>query len=71
MTVAEASEFWDSHSVADYPSHVVDIEYAPEQSLNFVAISTDLLPLVERQARERGVSVETLLNLWVREKVTA
>ena len=23
MTIEEGSEFWDTHSVADYPSHVV------------------------------------------------
>ena len=27
MTIEEASEFWDTHSVADYPSHVVQLEY--------------------------------------------
>ena len=30
MTIAEASEFWDTHSVADYPSRVVAAEYRPD-----------------------------------------
>ena len=28
MTIEEASEFWDTHSVADYPSHVVQLRLA-------------------------------------------
>ncbi|MDI6793922.1 MAG: hypothetical protein QME81_13835 [bacterium] len=33
MTIEEASEFWDTHSVADYPSHIVGLEYAPEERI--------------------------------------
>ena len=71
MTIEEASEFWDTHSVADYPSHVVQLEYAPEERITFVAISNDLLTHLEKQAKARGVSVETLVNLWIQEKLTA
>jgi hypothetical protein len=31
MSIVEASEFWDSHSIADFPTRVVEIEYAPEE----------------------------------------
>ena len=30
MTIEEASEFWDNHSAADYPSRVVQFEFKPE-----------------------------------------
>ncbi len=30
MTIDEASEFWDTHSFADYPSKVVKMEFLPE-----------------------------------------
>ncbi len=36
MTIEEASDFWDAHSVADYPSHVVQLEYKPEEQIIFV-----------------------------------
>ena len=71
MTIEEASEFWDTHSVADYPSHVVQLEYTPEGRMTFVAIANDLLAQLEKRAKERGVSIETLVNLWVQEKLTA
>jgi hypothetical protein len=71
MTIEDASEFWDTHSVADYPSHVVQLKYTPEGRMTFVAIANDLLVQLEKRAKERGVSIETLVNLWVQEKLTA
>lgn len=71
MTIEEASEFWDTHSVADYPFHVVQLEYQPEEKITFVAIANDLLSQLEKRAKERGVSIETLVNLWIQEKLTA
>jgi predicted DNA binding CopG/RHH family protein len=71
MTIEEASEFWDSHSVADYPSRVVKFEYRPEEQITFVAIANDLLRQLEKQAKKQGASIETLINLWIKEKLTA
>jgi len=69
MTIKEASEFWDTHSVADYPSHVVQLEYKPEEQITFVAIANDLLSQLQKQAKKQGASVETLVNLWIQEKL--
>lgn len=71
MTIREASEFWDSHSVADYPSRVVELEYAPDDQVAVVAIAADLVDSLRKRAQESGVSVETLVNLWVQEKLAA
>jgi len=71
MTIEEASEFWDTHSVADYPSHVVQFEYRLEEQITFVAIANDLLRKLEKQAKKQGASIETLINLWIKEKLTA
>lgn len=71
MTIEQASEFWDTHSVADYPSHVVQLEYMPEERITFVAIANDLLAQLGKRAKECGVSIETLVNLWIQEKLTA
>lgn len=70
MTIEEASQFWDSHSVADYPSRVVELEYRSEGRTTFVAIEQTVLRQVEKQAKEGGVSVETLINLWLQEKLS-
>lgn len=71
MTIEEASEFWDTHSVADFSSHVVQFEYRPEEQITFVAIANDLLRQLEKQAKKQGASIETLINLWIKERLTA
>jgi hypothetical protein len=71
MTIEDASEFWDAHSVADYSSHVLMIEYRPEEQITFVAIANDLLLQLEQHAKKQGASIETLINLWIKEKLTA
>jgi hypothetical protein len=43
MTIEEASEFWDTHDVADYPNHIVQFEYTPGEQTTFVAIATQTL----------------------------
>lgn len=35
-----------------------------------ISIEPDLLAAVEDQARRRGVGVETLVNLWLQEKLS-
>jgi hypothetical protein len=71
MSIEEASELWDTHSVADVPTRVVEIEYAPEGHTTLVAIEDHLVGQLTRRAKARGVSVETLVNLWLQEKLTA
>ena len=70
LTIEEACEFWGAHSVADYPSRIVQLQYSPSERLTFVAIADDLIRPIERRAKANGVSVETLINLWVQEMVS-
>ncbi len=70
MTIREASTFWDTHSVADYPSHIVEFEYEPDDNITIVAIAPDIAQLLEQQAQKSGVSAETLVNLWIQEKLS-
>lgn len=71
MTIEEASEFWDAHDVADYPSHVVQMQYAPEERITFVAIANHFVNPLEQLAHKDGISLETLVNLWIQEKLSA
>jgi predicted DNA-binding ribbon-helix-helix protein len=71
MSIEEASEFWDTHSVADVASHDAEIEYAPVGHTTLVAIEDHLLRRLAESAKRRGVSVETLINLLLQEKLTA
>ncbi len=71
MTVEEASEFWDTHDVADYPSREVQMQYTAEENVTFVAIANQFLSPLEQLAKKNGISLETLVNLWIQEKLSA
>jgi hypothetical protein len=65
-TLEKMGEFWDTHDFTQFDTDAPDIEY----TINFtVAIEPDLLAAVEKQAQKRGIGVETLINLWLQEKL--
>ena len=66
-TLEKMGEFWDTHDFTDF-----DNPDAPDIELKItraVPIELDLLSSVEKQARLRGVKVETLVNLWLLQKL--
>jgi hypothetical protein len=64
-------DFWDTHSSADYEDLMesVDIEVSLSSDTMYCAIAKDVLGPIRIQARQQGVSTETLINLWLQEKV--
>jgi hypothetical protein len=42
VTIEEAAEFWDTHSLADVPTRIVEIEYAPEGHTTLGTAQADL-----------------------------
>ena len=65
-------EFWDSHSTADYEDlmETVEVDVDLQLSKIYCAVEKDLITQLRTQARHQGVSVEELIDLWLREKVT-
>ncbi|MCK4764585.1 MAG: hypothetical protein KAW12_20460 [Candidatus Aminicenantes bacterium] len=60
-------EFWDNHDFTDF-----DDPGAPDVKFEVscaVPIEEELFALVENQARLRGVRIETLVNLWLHQKL--
>ncbi len=60
-------EFWDEHDFTEFddpeqPDVLFDIQ-------DTVRIEAGLLTALERAAAERGISTETLVNLWLLERV--
>ncbi len=70
MAILEASEFWDTHSVADYPSQIAEIEFAANRRMVVVPIAVELIERLEVRAAKSGVSLETLVNLWLQERLS-
>ena len=59
--------FRDTHGFTDFDNlDVPDVEFAITCA---VPIELDLLSSVEKQARRRGVKVDTLVNLWLQQKL--
>jgi predicted DNA binding CopG/RHH family protein len=69
----EAGEFWDTHSGADYEEYMQEAHFEVDlkQHSTEVRVSDQLLRDVRRIARQQGLATETLVNLWLQEKVAA
>lgn len=72
-TLEELWEFWDTHSSADYEDAMesVEIEMDISSSKMYCPVAKDLLGQVRVRARQQGVSTETLINLWLQERLCA
>lgn len=65
-SLEKMGEFWDAHDFTTLDTDAPDVEYTIDCT---ISIEPDLLAAVEKQAQERGVQVETLINLWLQEKL--
>jgi len=72
-TLEELWSFWDTHSSADYEDAMesVEVEIDLSSSKVYCPVAKDLLREVRSRARQQGVSTETLINLWLQEKLRA
>lgn len=73
QSLEEAGEFWDTHSSADYEEYMqaADFEVDLKRRSTEVRVSDKLMRDVRKIARRQGVATETLVNLWLQEKVAA
>lgn len=70
-TLEEMAEFWDTHSLADYEEQTYEVEmtFDPSARRTVVNIEPELMAEILRVARERRVSAQTLINVWLRQYV--
>lgn len=68
--IEEIIAFWDTHSTADYEDEMedVDLEMDLQEELFVVRLVPELADVIGRKAKARGVTTETLVNLWLAEK---
>lgn len=67
QSLEEMGAFWDTHDFTEFDTDEADVEFT---LANTIAIESELFLAVEDQARRRGISTETLVNLWIQEKLT-
>ncbi|MFQ5629144.1 MAG: CopG family antitoxin [bacterium] len=68
----EMAEFWDSHSLADYWEQTEPTEFEIAQDVHrryLVAVDRDVLGRVQKVAKMRGVSTESLVNLLLEQRL--
>jgi hypothetical protein len=67
----EIGEFWDSHDLADYWDETQEAEFEVEieSEATYYALSKTLSEQIQSLARKQGISADTLVNLWVQEKL--
>jgi CopG antitoxin of type II toxin-antitoxin system len=66
-SLKKMGEFWDKHDFTEF-----DDPKAPDVKFRVTAaipVEPDLLSDIEELARLRGIKVETLVNLWLKEKL--
>jgi len=69
-TLEEIAEFWDTHSLADYwdETHEVTFEVRAERRRR-ITLDPEVYTQVQKVARKRGVLPETLVNIWLVERL--
>jgi hypothetical protein len=67
----EIGEFWDTHDLADYWDQTAPVEFEVDiqPETTYYALERQLSQKLAKVAEQRGVSAETLLNMWVQEKL--
>jgi hypothetical protein len=72
-SIEEAGEFWDNHSLADYwdQTHEVKGRVDTTRQVFLTALEPNLFKKIGECSKRQGVSSETLINVWLTEKVTA
>lgn len=69
-TLEEIADFWDSHSLADFWDQTEEAEFTVRAiRRRRVTLDPEIYQQVELEARQRGILPETLINLWVAERL--
>ena len=68
---AEIGEFWDQHDLSDYWSKTrkVKFDVEIESEVTYYPVERNLSERIQSAARKRGVSSDTLVDLWLEQKI--
>jgi len=71
--IMEASNFWDKHDITDYWADTKEVKFKAslKKEPKYIAIEKNLAKKALAVAKEKRVSIETLVNLWLKEKLSA
>jgi hypothetical protein len=71
-SIEAAADFWDTHSLADYWDQLREVEIEVRaRRRRRITLDPEVWERIVQQAHIRGVSPETLVNLWLMERAQA
>ncbi|MEA3639752.1 MAG: CopG family antitoxin [Lamprobacter sp.] len=66
----EIGEFWDKHDATEHGAdNAAELELELTSQRHYVAVDRNLCSRIRSLANQRGVSEETLLNLFLKERL--
>lgn len=67
----EIGEFWDTHDLSDFWEKTKEVSFEVDISseVTYYALDKTLSEQILEIAKERGIAADTLLNLWIQEKL--
>ena len=72
-SIGDAAAFWDAHDASDYWGQTREVRFDATLSKEpkVVVLEAGIAKRVSSAARKRHVSAETLVNLWLKEKLAS
>ncbi len=67
----EIGDFWDSHDLSAFWDQTKEVEFEVDiqSEITYYSLDKKLAEKVQLIAQRRGVSADTIINLWVQEKL--
>ena len=67
----EIGDFWYTHDLSDFwdQTKKVEFEVDVKSEITYYSLDKKLSEQIQSIAQRRGVSADTLINLWVQEKL--
>jgi hypothetical protein len=66
----DVAEFWDTHSLTDFEDQIEEVDFEVRaRRRRRITLEPEVYDLVSIQARVRGVAPETLVNVWIVERL--
>ena len=68
---AEIGKFWDEHDLSDFwdKTRRVKFDVVLEPEATYYPIEKHLSKKIQSEASRRGISSDTLVNLWLEQKI--
>lgn len=70
----EESDFWDTHSLADYMDDMVEVDVRcvnarPRKEQISLRLDRETITRLKAVAQQRGIGYQTLIRMWVMERL--